>query len=120
MGFVELMRKCAVIFVLPTNDKFSDEVLFHLLTQKIHTWSSKSQCMYYKWLFSTVCNSATITDNRNAYHTVITDFFVPAFYAIDINGFNSMVQFAHISHATIELLRQTFDDWLIRRNADVS
>lgn len=67
-------------------------------------------------------DGATITVNGDTYRTMITDFFVPALHGIDVNDvwFQQDGATCHTSHATIDLLRQTFDGRLISRNGDVN
>ena len=55
---------------------------------------------------------------------MITDFFVPDFHGINVNvndvWFQQDDATCHTSHATINLLRQTFDGRLISRNGDIN
>ena len=64
----------------------------------------------------------TITVNADMYSTIITDFFVLAFHGIDVNvvWFQQDNVTYYTSHATINLLRQTFNGRLIRREGDVN
>ena len=52
---------------------------------------------------------------------MITDLFVITLRGIDVNDvwFQQDGATCHTSHATIDLLRQTFDDRLISQNANV-
>ena len=59
--------------------------------------------------------------NGDTYHTMITDFFVPALDDNDVDNvwFQQDGATCHTSHATIDLLRETFDgqmaiQWLIK------
>ena len=65
---------------------------------------------------------ATITVNGDTYRTMITDFFVPALDGIDMDNvwFQQDDATCHTPHATIDLLRETFDGGLISRNVDVN
>ena len=65
---------------------------------------------------------ATVTVNGDTYRTMITDFFVPALDGIDVDNvwFQQDGATCHTSHATIDLLRETFDGRLISRNGDVN
>ena len=51
-----------------------------------------------------------------------TDFFIPALHGIRVKVvcFQQDCATCHISHAIIDLLRQTFDEPLINRNGDVN
>ena len=54
--------------------------------------------------------------------TMITDFFVPALYGIDVNDvwFQQDGTTCHTSHATIDVLRETFYGRFINRNDNVN
>ena len=65
---------------------------------------------------------AVITVNGDTYYTMTTDIFITVLHGIDVNNiwFQQDCATCHTSHAAIDLLRQMFDDRLIRRNVDVN
>ena len=65
---------------------------------------------------------AAVTVNGDTYRTMLTDFIVPALEDIDVDNvwFQQDGATFHTSHATIDLLHQTFDGRLISRNGNVN
>ena len=58
--------------------------------------------------------------NGDTFRTMITDFFISAFHGIDVKDvwFQQEGATCHTSHATNDLIRQTFDVHWISRNSD--
>ena len=65
---------------------------------------------------------ATVTVNGDTYRTMKTNFLVPTLDGIDVDNvwFQQDGATCHTSHATINLLRKTFDGRLISRSGDVN